>query len=72
MVRALLIVFMLAGCHDSATDPDMLRYSQDEADKAMAKMVFCAHAVRAIKTPLPNAAKDAIYADCLIQNKATI
>lgn len=71
MLRFVLAALLLAGC-SKPVDPYMLKYSQDEADKAMAKMVFCANAVKAIQTYLPDAAKDALYWDCLIQNKAAI
>lgn len=71
MLRVFLVAILLAGC-SKPVDPYMLKYSQDEADKAMAKMVFCAHAVKAIPVELPDAAKDALYWDCLIQNNATI
>lgn len=71
MLRVVLVAILLAGC-SKPVDPYMLKYSQDEADKAMAKMVFCAHAVKAIPLTLSDAAKNTIYEQCLIANKAAI
>lgn len=70
MAKYLLAVLLLTGC--AQPDLAMQRYSQDEARKAMHKMVFCANAVKKFPIPLDDAEKNFIYTDCLIQNNATI
>lgn len=71
MLRVVLVAILLTGC-SKPVDPYMLKYSQDEADKVMSIMEACAYAVKAIPVPLPDAAKDAIYEQCLIRHNATI
>lgn len=70
MLKPCMLVLLLCGC--SPADEYMARFSQDQSARNFRAMEYCANAVAEVALPLDDAAKNAIYSDCLIQVGATI